>query len=176
MFGDGGGEVAAASKGLRVNLRVGNGMWGIVVLDGQDSSGKTVGDGRNADRWAFSEQVRATRVGGSAGMDVDGAAAKRPTLFGGEDLVRGTDTPFGDGLDAVPGFAAQCDATRSAREQTAQALGNEAKNFFTRGASVEEASQFADLGDFRGLAVGVGEQAADLLPFEPDKFIASLFA
>ena len=24
--------------------------------------------------------------------------------------------------------------------------------------------------------VGVGEQAADLLPFEPDKFIASLFA
>jgi fused signal recognition particle receptor len=24
--------------------------------------------------------------------------------------------------------------------------------------------------------VGVGEQAADLLPFEPEKFIASLFA
>jgi vacuolar-type H+-ATPase subunit E/Vma4 len=34
VLGDSGGEVAAASKGVRVDLRVGNRVRGIVVLDG----------------------------------------------------------------------------------------------------------------------------------------------
>ena len=35
VFGDGGGEVAAARKGVRVDLRIGYRVRGIVVLDGQ---------------------------------------------------------------------------------------------------------------------------------------------
>ena len=163
VFGDGGGEVAAASKSLRVDLRVGNGMWGIVILNGQRSGGEAIGDERNADRRTFPEQVRATRIGASAGVDMDASAAKRPTLFGGEDLVGGADAPFGDGLDPVPGGAAQCDATRSAGKQTAQTLRNEAKDFFPGGAGLEQASEFADLRDFVSLAAGIGEQASDFL-------------
>jgi hypothetical protein len=48
VFGDGGGEVATARKGVRVNLRVGNGVRGIVVLDGERSNGVAVGDERKA--------------------------------------------------------------------------------------------------------------------------------
>jgi hypothetical protein len=49
VFGDGGGEVAAASKGLHIKLGMGNEKWRIVVLDGQSSDGEAIGDKGNAD-------------------------------------------------------------------------------------------------------------------------------
>ena len=57
VFGDSGGELAAADEGVRVNLRVGNGMGWIVVLDGQCSDGVAVGDERDADRRTFPQQM-----------------------------------------------------------------------------------------------------------------------
>jgi hypothetical protein len=96
-------------------------------------------------------------------MSMDAPAAQSPALLGREDLIRGTDAPFGDGLDAVLGGAKQRDAAGSAGKQTTQALRDEAKNLVSGSAGLKETPEFADLGDFGRLAAGIGEQATDLL-------------
>jgi len=108
VFGDGGGELAAASKGVGVRVRVRSREKRIVILDDQRSERSAVGDKRNADRSTFAEQVRATRFRASTGMSMGGTAAKSPTLFGREDLVSGAKhPPFRHGLGAVSGGAEQ---------------------------------------------------------------------
>ena len=96
-------------------------------------------------------------------MSMDGSTAKGPAFFRREDLVGATDTPLGGRHDTVLGDAEQGDATGGTRKQAAQALRHEAKDFFPGGAGLEEASKFADLGDFGSLAAGIVEQATDLL-------------
>jgi hypothetical protein len=49
VFGDSGGEVAAAIKGAGVSFRVGKWIRRSVVLDGKRSDGIAVGDKRNTD-------------------------------------------------------------------------------------------------------------------------------
>ena len=88
MFGDGSGELTAASKGVGVIVWVRNGGRGIIILDGQRSEGVAARDKRNANRRTFPEQVRATRFGASTGMGMRASAAKSPTLFGREDPIR----------------------------------------------------------------------------------------
>jgi hypothetical protein len=108
VFGDGGGELAATSKGVGVRVRVRSREKRIVILDDQRSERSAVGDKRNADRSTFAEQVRETRFGASTGMSMGGTAAKSPTLFGREDLLSGAKhAPLGDGLGAVSGGAEQ---------------------------------------------------------------------
>jgi hypothetical protein len=107
VFGDGGGELAAASKVVGVRVWVGSREQRIVILDDQCSERGAVGDKRNADRRAFAKQMRATRFGASTGMNMGGTAAKSPTLFGRKDLVGGADPPLSDGLGAVSGGAEQ---------------------------------------------------------------------
>ena len=90
-------------------------------------------------------------------------APKSPTLFGREDPIGGTDSPFGGGLEAVFRGGEQRDGAGGAWKLTAQALRNQAKVFFPGGAGLKEASEFANLSNFGSLAAGVVEQVTDLL-------------
>ena len=129
-----------------------------------DSDGLAVGDERNADRGAFPEQVRATQVRAAPGMGVDASAAKGPTLLGRKDLVGADRCPIRRPTRArVRGSAEQGDAAGGAGKQPAQALRDEAKDLFARGAGLEQTAEFADLSDFVSLAAGIVEQAADFL-------------
>jgi len=67
--------------------------------------------------------MRATRLGASTGMGVCASAAQSPTLFGREDPIGRTDSPFGGGLEAVSRGAEQCDRAGGAWKQTAQRSG-----------------------------------------------------
>ena len=91
------------------------------------------------------------------------SSADSPALFGFKDPVGEADSPFGDGLKAVSGAAEQGDGAGCSRKQTAQALRDEAKDFFPGGAGLKEAAEFADLSNFFGLPIGIVEQEADFL-------------
>src|SRR6202051_266347 len=107
--------------------------------------------------------MRGTRVTACTKMNMCASAANRPALFGRKDPVGRTDSPLGDGLKAVSGTAQQGDGARCSWKQTAQALRDEAKDFFPGGAGLEEASEFADLGNFGSLAMGIVKQETDFL-------------
>ncbi|MGA9504560.1 MAG: hypothetical protein WBV31_08975, partial [Terriglobales bacterium] len=68
-----------------------------------------------------------------------------------------------DGLSAVSGCAEQGDAAGRTGEKAAQTLRDETKDLFAGGASLEKASEFADLGDFGSLLAGIVEESADSL-------------
>ena len=162
VFGGGGGELEAAGKDVGAVDWVRSGEQRIIILDGEGSESVAIGDERDTNRRPLAEQVRATGSGGSAGMGMGAAAAQSPTLFGGEDAIGGTDTPFDDGIDAISGGAEEGDGAGGAGEQTAQAFGDEAKDFFAGSADLKQATEFADLGNFGGLATGMVEQVSDL--------------
>src|ERR1700732_3495084 len=96
-------------------------------------------------------------------MRMGATAPKSPTLFGREDPIGGTDSPFGGGLEAVFRSGEQRNGAGGAWKQTAQALWNQAKDFFPGGAGLKEASEFANLSNFGSLAEGGAEQWAVLV-------------
>jgi len=138
-------------------------MHKTVVLDGQRADGFAVHDEGNAHRRTFSKQVSAPRFRVSSGVHMNRSPSQRPTLLGREDPVCRTNAPLSDRFEVVLGGAQECDAARCPGKQTPQTLRNKAKHFFLGCAGVKQASQFADLGYFRGLAAGVVQQAADFL-------------
>src|SRR5260370_37958777 len=102
------------------------------MLDGQCSEGRGMGDERNADRGTFAEEVRATWGGASAGMSMGATAPKSPALFGREDPIGGTDSPFGGGLEAVFRAAEQRDRAGGAWQHTEPSLWRQAEDLFRR--------------------------------------------
>src|ERR1700690_896169 len=133
----------------------------VVVLNGQDSDGFAEGDKRNTDGSALAQKVGAARARVATGMNVDGPAPQGPAFRGRDDLASGTDAPWGNCLEARFGGGEKGAGTGGGRKETAQALRDEAKDLLTGGASLEQASEFADLRDFSGLAPGVLEEVAD---------------
>src|SRR5260370_23666557 len=96
-------------------------------------------------------------------MRMGATAPKSPTLVGREDPICGTDSPFRGGREAVFRGGEQRDGAGGAWKQTAQALRNQAKDFFAGSAGLKEASEFANLSNFGSLAAGIVEQVTDLL-------------
>src|SRR5260370_37428712 len=125
-----------------------------MIQDGQCSEGMAIGDERNADRGTLDEEVRATWGGASAGMRMGATAPKSPTLFGREDPIGGTDSPFGGGLEAVFRGGEQRDGGGGAWEKTAAALRDQAEDFFPGSGGPEEASEVAHLGKFGSFGGG----------------------
>src|ERR1017187_7949935 len=84
LFGDRGGHLAAASKGVGAIVWVRRGKYGIVILDSQRSEGVAVGDERNADRRALPRAGESNAVR-SVHRDARGCArGEAPNIVRGE--------------------------------------------------------------------------------------------